>query len=72
MRELFRNDWVLRLVVRYFLAHARKDHFLVWCRDTMAKDHEDGPWDMDRALRMIQDDLHHCNEILTPRTCCPR
>lgn len=72
MHELFRNDWVLRLVVRYFLARIRKDEFLVWCRNTMTKDHEDNSWDMDRAMAMIQNDLDRCSEVLTSHAYCPR
>ena len=54
MDELFYDKWVLRLLMRYAATFVSKDEFLSWCRLTMAQDIKDQPWNMGRALKMIE------------------
>ena len=57
MDELFYDKWVLRLLMRYAATFVSKDEFLSWCRLTMAQDIKDQPWNIGRALKMIEDNF---------------
>src|ERR1039458_2370920 len=57
--EVFTERWVLSLLVRYFLTHNKMSHFILWCRQYLAKAHEDEGLNFDhrRAILIVESQL---------------
>ena len=54
MDDPFYDKWILALLGRYAATFIAKGEFLISCQATLMREMADQPWDMDRALKMIE------------------